>query len=416
MDENQTSEGQARRSTMPIYSHSQLSTYETCPHQYKLAYIDKIEVETEGIEAFMGSRVHEALEKLYRDLKVTKLNPLEELLNFYHQGWEKNWNDRIQIVRKDFNAEDYLRLGKKCITDYYKRYYPFDQGKTLGIEEYVYFPLEEEKGYWIRGFIDRVTLVDSSILEIHDYKTSNRLPSAAEAKSDRQLALYQMGVGGKWQGVQEVRLIWHYLTFDAEIHSSRTPGELHQLREATLELIRRIETDRQFLPKEGPLCAWCDYQGFCPKRKHLIAVGSLPPNEYLHEEGVILVNRYAELKERKRILNEEIDTELAKVEEALYAYARSEGIDAIFGSDHAAKIKIETKEKYPLKGDPSRRALDELIKKAGKWMEVSDLNPWMLARVIGRGGWPPSLANKVRAFCSSEESRSITVSKLKEKE
>ncbi len=401
---------------MPTYSHSQLSTYETCPHQYKLAYIDKIEVETEGIEAFMGSRVHEALEKLYRDLKVTKLNTLEELLTFYHQSWEKNWNDMIQIIRKDYTAEDYRSLGEKCITDYYKRYYPFDQGKTLGTEEYIYFPLEEEKSYWIRGFIDRLTLVDSSILEIHDYKTSNRLPSEADVKSDRQLALYQMGVGGKWQGVQEVRLVWHYLTFDAEIHSSRTPGELHQLRETTLELIRRIETDRQFLPKEGPLCAWCNYQGFCPKRKHLIAVGNLLPNEYLHEEGVVLVNRYVELKERKRILNEEIDTELAKVEEALYTYALREELEAIFGSDHVAKIKVEMKEKYPLKGDPNRKGLDEVVKKSGKWMEVSDLNPWMLARVISRGGWPPSLVNKVKGFCSSEESRSITVSKLKERE
>jgi putative RecB family exonuclease len=401
---------------MPTYSHSQLSTYETCPQQYKLAYIDKIEVETEGIEAFMGSRVHEALEKLYKDLRVTKLNTLEELIDFYHQSWEKNWNDMIQIIRKEYSAEDYRRLGEKCITDYYKRYYPFDQGRTLGLEEYIYFPLQEEKGYWIRGFIDRVTLVDSSILEIHDYKTSNRLPSQADVKSNRQLALYQMGVGGKWQGIREVRLVWHYLTFDTEIHSSRTPEQLHQLREATLELIRRIETDRQFLPKEGPLCAWCDYQGFCPKRKHLIAVGSLLPNEYLHEEGVALVNQYVELKERKRILNEEMDAELAKIEEALYAYARKEELEAIFGSDHVAKIKVEMKEKYPIKGDPNRKALDEVVKKAGKWMEVSDLNPWLLARVISRGGWPPSLVNKVKGFCSSEESRSIAISKLKERE
>ena len=401
---------------MPTYSHSQLSTYETCPHKYKLAYIDKIEVETEGIEAFMGSRVHEALEKLYRDLKVTKLNTLEELLNFYRQSWEKNWNDLIQIIRKDYNAEDYRRLGEKCITDYYKRYYPFDLGKTLGLEEYIYFPLEEEKSYWIRGFIDRLTLVDSSVLEIHDYKTSNRLPTKEDVHSDRQLAFYHMGVAEKWQGIQEVRLIWHYLTFDTEIHSSRTPEQLYQLRQATLELIRRIETDRHFLPKEGPLCDWCDYQGFCPKRKHLITVGSLPPNEYLNEEGVVLVNQYVELKERKRLLNEESDAELAKIEEALYAYARREELEAIFGSDHVAKIKIEMKEKYPLKGNPHRKILDEMIKKAGKWMEVSDLNPWMLARIIGRGGWPPSLVNKVKEFSTVEESRSITISKLKERE
>jgi putative RecB family exonuclease len=401
---------------MPTYSHSQLSTYENCPHQYKLAYIDKIEVETEGIEAFMGSRVHDALEKVYRDLKVTKLNTLEEVLSFYHQGWEKSWNEMIRIVRKDYSAEDYRRLGEKCIMDYYKRYYPFDQGKTLGLEEYMTFPLEGEKDYWIRGYIDRVTLVDSSLLEIHDYKTSNRLPSQEDVNTDRQLAFYQMGVSEKWQGVQEVKLIWHYLTFDTEIQSSRTPDELHQLRQATLELIRRIETDRTFLPKEGPLCNWCDYQGFCPKRKHLIATGSLPPNEYLNEEGVALVNQYVEMKEKKRLFNEEIDVELAQMEEALYAYARREELDAIFGGDHVAKIKIEMKEKYPLKGDPNRRTLDEMIKKAGKWMEVSDLNPWMLARIMGRGGWPPSLVNKVKEFSTVEESRSIAISKLKERE
>ncbi len=401
---------------MPTYSHSQLSTYETCPHQYKLAYIDKIEVETEGIEAFMGSRVHDALEKVYRDLKVTKLNTLEELLSFYHQDWEKNWNEMIRIVRKDYSAEDYRRLGEKCIKDYYKRYYPFDQGKTLGLEEYMAFPLEEEKDYWIRGYIDRVTLVDSSVLEIHDYKTSSRLPSQEDVNSDRQLAFYQMGVSEKWQGVEEVKLIWHYLAFDTEIRSSRTPEHLHQLRRTTLELIRRIETDRYFFPKEGPLCNWCDYQGFCPKRKHLIATESLPPNEYLNEEGVALVNLYVEMKEKKRLFNEEIDVELARMEEALYAYARREELDAIFGGDHVARIKIEAKEKYPLKGDPNRKTLEEMIKKAGKWMEVSDLNPWMLARIIGRGGWPPSLGNKVKGFSTVEESRLIIVTKLKERE
>ena len=400
---------------MPAYSHSQLSTYETCPHKYRLAYIDKIEVETEGIEAFMGSRVHDVLEKLYRDLKMTKLNTLEELLTFYHQTWEKNWSETVQIIRKEYSAEDYHRLGEKCITDYYKRYYPFDQGKTLGLEENIFFPLGEEKGYWIRGVVDRLALADDSILEIHDYKTSNRLPTQEEVNTDRQLAFYQMGVGDRWKDIRGIRLIWHYLFFDREIQSSRTSEELQRLCQDTIELVRKIESDRELLPKESPLCAWCNYQGYCPKRKHLIFAGNLPPNEYLQEEGVTLVNRFVELKEKKRVWNEEMDAELAKVEDALYAYAQREEVDAIFGSDHVAKIRTEIKEKYPLKGDPNRRALDEFIKKAGKWMEVSDLNPWMLARVIERRGWPPSLVAKIRDFSSLEKNRSIAVSKLKER-
>ena len=398
---------------MPTYSHSQLSTYETCPHQYRLHYIQKIKVDTAGIEAFMGSRVHDALEKLYRDLKMTKLNTLEELLTFYHQSWEKNWSETVQIIRKEYSAEDYRRLGEKCITDYYKRYYPFDQGKTLGIEETIYFPLEEEKGYWIRGVVDRIALLDGSILEIHDYKTSSRLPGQADVEADRQLAFYHMGVEGKWKDIKEIKLIWHYLAFDAEVQSLRTPEKLQQLRQETAELIRRIESDRDFSPRESPLCDWCDYQGLCPKRKHRIVAESLPPNEYLQEEGVDLVNRLVELKEKKGVLIEEIDSELARVEEALFAYAQREELEAVYGRDFVAKIKAEIKEKYPLKGDPNRKALDEFIKNAGKWMEVSDLNPWMLARILERGGWPPSLAKKVKEFSTIEKNRSITLTKLK---
>ena len=402
---------------MATYSHSQLSTYETCPHQYKLAYIDKIEAETESIEAFMGSRVHDALEKLYRDLmKVNKLNSLEEILDFYQLSWEKNWKGMVQIIRKQYSAEDYRRQGERCITDYYKRYCPFDQGRTLGLEEYIIFPLNGEKDYWIRGYIDRLVLVDQSILEIHDYKTSGKLPTQKEIDSDRQLALYQMGVEARWKEIEEVRLIWHYLAFDAEIKSSRTPDHLQQIRQETFGLIQKIETDMQFLPKEGPLCDWCDYQPMCPKRKHLIMVENLPPNEYLKEKGLNLVNRYVELREKKRVLNEEIDVELAKIEEALFAYGQKEKMESIFGGDHIAKIIIEKKEKYPLKGDPRRRSLDELIRKAGKWMEVSDLNPWMLARAISRGGWPFTLVCKVKEFATLEENRSIALSKLKERE
>ena len=400
---------------MPTYSHSQLGTYENCPHQYKLVYIDKIETETEGIEAFMGSRVHDVLQKLYHDLKVTRLNSLEDLLTFYHEIWERNWNGVIQISRKEYSAEDYRRLGEKCISDYYRRYSPFDQGRTLGLEEYISFPLDEGKGYWIRGYIDRLALLDDSTLEIHDYKTSGRLPTQEDVASDRQLAFYQMGVEGKWPGIQKVSLVWHYLSYDAEIRSSRTPEQLQQVRREALELIRKIETDRYFLPKEGPLCDWCNYQRYCPKRRHLVIVEDLPPNEYLNEEGVVLVNRYADLIEKKRVLNEELDAEISKLEDALYAYGEREHLETIGGSDHIARIKTEKKEKYPLKSDPRRRALDELIKKAGKWMEVSDMNPWMLARVLGRSSWSPELVRKVEEYCTVEETRSITVSKTKER-
>ena len=62
---------------MIVYSHSRLSCYEQCPQKYKLQYIDKVETEVEeNIESYLGSIVHETLEKLYRDLGYQKVNTL----------------------------------------------------------------------------------------------------------------------------------------------------------------------------------------------------------------------------------------------------------------------------------------------------------------------------------------------------
>lgn len=68
---------------MTVYSHSRLSTFEQCPQKFKLKYIDKVETEAEeSVEAFLGVRVHETLEKLYRDLQYQKENTLDDLLDF----------------------------------------------------------------------------------------------------------------------------------------------------------------------------------------------------------------------------------------------------------------------------------------------------------------------------------------------
>ena len=90
---------------MPVYSNSRLATYENCPQQYKLRYIDRVKLPEgaeEGIEAFLGSRVHEALEKLYKELILTKLNSLDDLLKYYYSEWDKNWHENVVVVKKGF--------------------------------------------------------------------------------------------------------------------------------------------------------------------------------------------------------------------------------------------------------------------------------------------------------------------------
>jgi len=178
---------------MPAYSHSMLSTYENCPRQYKLKYVDRIEVPEapEGIEAFLGQRVHETLAKLYQDLILSKLNSLEELLDHYSSGWDHNWHENVLVLRKGFEPEHYRKAGIEALTRYYHRYHPFDQSQTLATEHRTRLNLD---GYTLRGVIDRLSHDGRGGYEIHDYKTSASLPSQEDLDKDRQLALYQIGI------------------------------------------------------------------------------------------------------------------------------------------------------------------------------------------------------------------------------
>jgi len=103
--------------------------------------------------------------------------------------------------------------------------------------------------------------------EIHDYKTSRRLPSQADVDRDRQLALYQLAVSQRLPDVRSVKLVWHYLAHDRMLVSRRSPEELRALRERIVVLIDTIEraTAAGDLPaRTSPLCNWCEFKPVCP--------------------------------------------------------------------------------------------------------------------------------------------------------
>ncbi len=397
---------------MPVYSHSQLSMYEECPLKYKLCYRDGIKRDTESVEAFLGNMVHETLKKCYDDVRLTKLNTLDELLSNYDSIWQKRWHDLIVITKKDVNQEHYKALGKKMVETYYRRYAPFDADTTIQTEMRLNFALGEDEKYRLTGYIDRLSCTSDGTYRIHDYKTSAYLPSQQQADSDRQLGLYHIGVQKRWPDVKDIKLVWHYLAFDRELVSSRSDEAVAQLVTDTTRLIDEIESAKEFPPKESGYCEWCEYPDLCPMRKHFYTVEALPANEYLNEPGVVLVNRYAELKEQARAIGEEMD----KVKEALTEYARRENVTLIRGSSHKVRVRFDEKLKFPSKNEPEREGLDEVIMQAGKWLEVSQLDTAALTRIVEEGLWDKELIDQVMKYGRIEETSAVYLSKLKEDE
>ncbi|MDD8020809.1 MAG: PD-(D/E)XK nuclease family protein [Acidobacteriota bacterium] len=266
------------------YSHSKLETYQNCPRKYKLCYLDRLRPEEEGIEAFLGSCFHETMEKLYSELRFRVMS-LEETKAYYESLWKKNFHDKVKIVEEGRTVDDYFRLGLKFIEDYYKHYYPFNQNRILGLELELEIDLYGDSRYLLKGFADRIDLTPDGLIEIHDYKTASQLPPQATADADRQLALYQLGIKQKWPWAEKFRLIWHYVAFDQEISSTRTPEQLDQLRAEIAWLIDKMEADLEFPAQESGLCRWCAYWAYCPLKRHEVELDKLPPKQISGRRG-----------------------------------------------------------------------------------------------------------------------------------
>lgn len=266
-----------------VYSHSRLSSFEDCPRKFQYRYVLKVPVDSEGIEAFVGKRVHEVLERLYGFAERGLVPSLRRVIERYRIWWDERFDaSRVRIVRRENDASFYRELGEHCLGNYYRRFYPFDGDETLSIEERVQFALDDDGRYRIQGFVDRVVRSRDGALEIHDYKTGQRVPPQARLDADRQLAFYQMGLAKKYGSGGPVRLVWHYLASNQVRTSSRTPEQLEALREETIALIDRIRVETRYEPKTGPLCRWCEYNDICPaspvREEHAAAAAAAAAN------------------------------------------------------------------------------------------------------------------------------------------
>jgi putative RecB family exonuclease len=265
-----------------VFSPSSLGCFENCPKQYHFRYVEKLDVEGEGIEAFVGKRVHEVLERLYRFVADGMVPSLERVLYRYHQNFVAAFDAaRIRITRDDVDAGSYRAAGARGLENYYRRHYPFDGDQTLGLEHPLQFALDEAGRYAVRGIIDRVVRAKDGVLEIHDYKTGRRVPRQHEVDRDRQLGLYELGLRKLWHERGPVRLVWHYVLSDQQRLSERSEEQRAELSEETTRTIDRIRAESAWEPRPSGLCGWCDYRALCPafaaERPRLAATASEPP-------------------------------------------------------------------------------------------------------------------------------------------
>jgi putative RecB family exonuclease len=249
---------------LTVYSHLRLSSFENCPRQFYFRYVERVPVETESVEAFVGKRVHEVLERLNRFVGQGLVPSLGKVLARFRSMWDEQYApERIRIVRAENEPAAYRELGEHCLANFYRRNYPFDRDESLGIEQHVAFALDAGGRYRMQGVVDRIARAADGAIEIHDYKTGRWVPTQQALDEDRQLALYQIALADRY-GDASVRLVWHYLSRDQVRVSTRSAEQLERLRAETAQRIDEIEAEQSFAPRTSALCGWCEFREVCP--------------------------------------------------------------------------------------------------------------------------------------------------------
>jgi CRISPR/Cas system-associated exonuclease Cas4 (RecB family) len=267
---------------MTVYSYSRINTYFTCPAQFQFRYIEKRpSPEAEGIELFLGSRFHETMEFLYRQLPQ-RIPTVREILEFFKTHWEYQWQDALKkqknrnfkeplrIIQQGQTVADYFQKGHLFVENYYHQYQPFDQDQTEGLELKVAFNLDRGGEYKMQGYLDRLGRDPNGTLWIHDYKTSSRKMSAEDARNEDQLALYQIGLtqNPNYGPKPKVKLAWHFVAFEKDlVVSERSPKEIEWLKDKYISKIKTVEQAKSYPPKPGSLCPWCEYLSICAEGK-----------------------------------------------------------------------------------------------------------------------------------------------------
>jgi putative RecB family exonuclease len=377
---------------MSVFSHSRIDTFETCPKKYEFAYILKAPKGPSGIEAFMGSRVHEALEWLYDQVRACRLPDEEDVVARYIEVWDAEWSDDVRVTRADRTIDDYRAIGEKAVRDYYRRYHPFGQGVTVGLEMKIALRLDED--HEILGYVDRLTKVADGVWEIHDYKSGGSLMKQDKADADRQLALYELAVREMYPDAQQVTLVWHYLAFDHEVRSCRTVDQLRDLRAQVLASVEHIEAQTVFPTKTSSLCDWCDYKPICPAWAHEYALAG-PPESRLEAENVAaLVDRYVSLSEEVASLQKEKD----EISNEIVRRADADGLDQVFGTTHSLKVFRFSGLSVPGKEEPGRDEVERILREDGLWESFSYLATTPLSKAIESGVLPPATADRLAQY------------------
>jgi len=284
---------------MARVSFSQYSMWSSCPHQYKLSYIDDLRESSSNIHSVFGSAMHETLQEyLSRCLRISKsqadkgMDTKAFLKEKMREFFLKESNEGKDPICSKEELVEFLEDGN-LILDYFQKpknfnnFFSLKDDELIAIEQPINTKIAENVNFL--GFIDFIVRnKKTGKYRITDFKTSTKGWSKYQ-KSDpiknTQILLYKKFYAEMLkisEDMIEVEFIilkrkvsentdFHIPRISKHVPASGKPS-INKAWKGFTEFVNSVfntdgayRTDVEYPKKPSKLCAWCEFKerGIC---------------------------------------------------------------------------------------------------------------------------------------------------------
>lgn len=255
-------------------SFSQFKAFETCPWQYRYAFLLHIPVKGRATYSF-GQTMHTTLLSLYTlalgrqksapslfntkgtQKKLKELVSFRELAALYEKHWQDDWFD------SKAEHDEYHAKGLSELKAFYEK-----EGEESRLPSALEESFMVKLGPWaVKGRIDRIDEYDDTV-EVIDYKTGRAKEGGELSPDDKlQLILYELALLSqpRFQG-KRFLLSYYFLSSTSKVSFSVGNDELEKTRERLTRLCEKIHTSDFTATPSKYICGACDFRDICPFR------------------------------------------------------------------------------------------------------------------------------------------------------
>ena len=251
-------------------SPSRASDFMTCPLLYRFRSIDRLPSSPSSAAA-RGTVVHGVLERLF-ELPARRRTP-EEAAALLRPEWERLREAEPEVgalFADESELADWLAGAQRLLEGYFALEDP-TRLEPAAREEHVQVVLDG--GLRLRGIVDRVDVAPGGAVRVVDYKSGAAPKEAFEGRALFQMKFYAL-VLWRTTGTVPALLQLMYLRDREVLRWRPDEADLRATERKLVALWRAIERAterREFEPRPGRLCDWCDHQALCP------SFGGTPP-------------------------------------------------------------------------------------------------------------------------------------------